>query len=114
PPDSSRRSLLLHHPAPPSTHTLSLHDALPICRSAPLATHLGYLRREGVTRDGEKARLFGPAGDDIDPKGFTERCEDDRHHFRFIDRKSTRLNSSHVKISYAVFCLKKKNKLNHI
>jgi type IV secretory pathway VirD2 relaxase len=53
-------------------------------RSAPLATHLGYLRREGVTRDGEKARLFGPAGDDIDPKGFTERCEDDRHHFRFI------------------------------
>src|SRR5690606_40687442 len=27
-----------------------------------------------------------------------------------IDRKSTRLNSSHVKISYAVFCLKKKNK----
>src|SRR5690606_24238106 len=29
---------------------------------------------------------------------------------RFLDRKSTRLNSSHVKISYAVFCLKKKNK----
>src|SRR5690554_7763579 len=32
-----------------------------------------------------------------------------RHH---IDRKSTRLNSSHVRISYAVFCLKKKNKLH--
>src|SRR5690606_42020090 len=30
--------------------------------------------------------------------------------FEKIDRKSTRLNSSHVKISYAVFCLKKKNK----
>src|SRR5690606_39713259 len=30
----------------------------------------------------------------------------------FSDRKSTRLNSSHVKISYAVFCLKKKTKLN--
>src|SRR5690349_24040857 len=29
-----------------------------------------------------------------------------------IDRKSTRLNSSHVEISYAVFCLKKKNKFN--
>src|SRR5690554_7327498 len=28
----------------------------------------------------------------------------------YIDRKSTRLNSSHVRISYAVFCLKKKNK----
>ncbi|MBN9237007.1 MAG: type IV secretory pathway VirD2 relaxase [Afipia broomeae] len=53
-------------------------------RGAPLATHLGYLRREGVTRDGEKARLFGPASDDADPKAFAERCEEDRHHFRFI------------------------------
>ena len=53
-------------------------------RSAPLATHLNYLRREGVTRDGEKAHLFGPGGDDADPKAFAERCQDDRHHFRFI------------------------------
>jgi len=53
-------------------------------RSAPLAAHLGYLRREGVTRDGEKARLFGPEADDVDPKAFAGRCEDDRHHFRFI------------------------------
>ncbi|MBX9739544.1 MAG: relaxase/mobilization nuclease domain-containing protein, partial [Beijerinckiaceae bacterium] len=53
-------------------------------RGAPLATHLNYLRREGVTRDGEKAKLFGPSGGDIDPKDFAERCEDDRHHFRFI------------------------------
>ncbi|WP_413991216.1 relaxase/mobilization nuclease domain-containing protein [Labrys okinawensis] len=53
-------------------------------RSAPLAAHLGYLRREGVTRDGEKARLFGPETDDADPKAFAERCEKDRHHFRFI------------------------------
>ncbi len=53
-------------------------------RGAPLATHLTYLRREGVTRDGEKARMFGPGGDAADPKAFTERCEGDRHHFRFI------------------------------
>ncbi len=53
-------------------------------RSAPLGAHLGYLRREGVTRDGEKARLFGPDTDDADPKAFAERCEKDRHHFRFI------------------------------
>ena len=53
-------------------------------RSAPLATHLNYLRREGVTRDGEKAHLFGPGGDEADPKAFAERCQDDRHHFRFI------------------------------
>src|SRR5690606_8962575 len=37
---------------------------------------------------------------------YTKDFED--HAFKFIDRKSTRLNSSHVKISYAVFCLKKK------
>lgn len=53
-------------------------------RSAPLATHLAYLRREGVTRDGEKERLFGPGTDDADPKAFAERCDGDRHHFRFI------------------------------
>ena len=53
-------------------------------RNAPLATHLGYLRREGVTRDGEKARLFGPGGEDVQPTDFAERCADDRHHFRFI------------------------------
>lgn len=53
-------------------------------RPAPLAAHLGYLRREGVTRDGDKARLFGPETKDADPKAFAERCQGDRHHFRFI------------------------------
>lgn len=49
-----------------------------------LGAHLNYLRREGVTRDGEKARLFGPETENADPQAFAERCEDDRHHFRFI------------------------------
>ena len=53
-------------------------------RSTPLGAHLNYLRRDGVTRDGEKARMFGPQSDDIDARAFAERCEDDRHHFRFI------------------------------
>ncbi len=53
-------------------------------RSAPLGAHLGYLRREGVTRDGEKATLFGPETEDAEPTAFAERCEKDRHHFRFI------------------------------
>ena len=53
-------------------------------RTAPLGTHLDYLRRDGVTRDGEKARLFGPGEEDADSRAFAERCEDDRHHFRFI------------------------------
>ncbi|MBP7624951.1 MAG: relaxase/mobilization nuclease domain-containing protein, partial [Xanthomonadales bacterium] len=50
----------------------------------PLARHLNYLRRDGVTRDGERAKMFGPETDDANVKEFTERCKDDRHHFRFI------------------------------
>ena len=53
-------------------------------RAAPLGTHLDYLRRDGVTRDGEKARLFGPGTEEADGRAFAERCQDDRHHFRFI------------------------------
>jgi len=53
-------------------------------RTAPLAQHLNYLRREGVTRDGEKAHLFGPETENADARVFAERCQDDRHHFRFI------------------------------
>ena len=53
-------------------------------RAAPLAAHLTYLRRDGVTRDGEKARLFGPETDNVDARDFAARCEGDRHHFRFI------------------------------
>ncbi|WEX08512.1 VirD2 family relaxase/mobilization nuclease [Chelativorans sp. AA-79] len=50
----------------------------------PLARHLNYLRRDGVTRDGEKALMFGPDTDDADAREFSDRCKDDRHHFRFI------------------------------
>ena len=53
-------------------------------RATPLATHLTYLRREGVTQDGEKARLFGPAQGDADGAAFAARTAYDRHHFRFI------------------------------
>src|SRR5688572_32034220 len=72
-------------PATTEIYTLSLHDALPICQEALLrlvALALGELLAE--------RRLVALAGDG--------------------DRKSTRLNSSHSQISYAVFCLKKKNK----
>ena len=53
-------------------------------RSAPLSTHLVYLRRDGVTRDGEPGRMFDATGEDVDTGAFATRCEDDRHHFRFI------------------------------
>src|SRR5258707_9523524 len=64
-------------------YTLSLHDALPI----------------------------SPAVAGLDEGPFTLEMHDDRNrHERERDRKSTRLNSSHANISYAVFCLKKKKK----
>ncbi len=53
-------------------------------RSAPLPKHIAYLKREGVTRGGEDARLFDAASDTADEHAFAERCADDRHHFRFI------------------------------
>jgi type IV secretory pathway VirD2 relaxase len=53
-------------------------------RSAPLPKHMAYLKREGVTRDGEDARMFDATSDTADERAFAERCEDDRHHFRFI------------------------------
>ena len=53
-------------------------------RSAPLAKHLSYLQRDGVTRDGADARMFDARSDAADVSAFAERCADDRHHFRFI------------------------------
>ena len=52
-------------------------------RSAPLAKHIAYLKREGVTRDGADARMFDARSDEAETKAFAEQCEDDRHHFRF-------------------------------
>jgi type IV secretory pathway VirD2 relaxase len=52
--------------------------------AAPLAKHLTYLKRDGVTRDGKDAALYGSDENTIDGEAFAERCADDRHHFRFI------------------------------
>src|SRR5690606_41223083 len=81
---------LFRDTAPPEIYTLSLHDALPISRAA----HAPQQARQGEGDGKDRA-----ADDDFDGQ---ERRERDG------DRKSTRLNSSHVKSSYAVFCLKKK------
>src|SRR5690606_41822325 len=67
---------------------------------------------DGITRAGGEVRVLGgqqggAAGDDV-PVAVVAELEGDRADVRG-DRKSTRLNSSHVKISYAVFCLKKKS-----
>ena len=52
--------------------------------AAPLATHLAYLQRDGVTKDGSAAGMFGAEMEDADGRAFAGRCADDRHHFRFI------------------------------
>src|SRR5689334_23965186 len=83
-------------------YNLSLHDALPICRSSRSSPNLGCaqrrLRSETVLSFHSSLR----SGTSPVPR---------RSNRNFIDRKSTRLNSSHSSISYAVFCLKKKNQL---
>lgn len=49
-----------------------------------LRAHVTYLQRDGVTRDGQPGRMFDAHGDGADAAAFTERCDGDRHHFRFI------------------------------
>ncbi len=53
-------------------------------RSAPLSAHLSYLKREGVSRDGENGVMFDAGSDRADDLAFADRSKDDRHHFRFI------------------------------
>src|SRR2546421_3467145 len=75
-------------------YTLSLHDALPICRRCAswrsnLKVRLRFTKKSQPDRAGKVIRSTVRPG-------------------AARDRKSTRLNSSHDQISYAVFCLKKK------
>ncbi|OJY48764.1 VirD2 family relaxase/mobilization nuclease [Sphingomonas sp. 67-41] len=56
----------------------------PKFRAAPLARHIAYLERDGVTRDGRDASLFDARSDRASGDAFAGRCADDRHHFRFI------------------------------
>src|SRR5437773_3624377 len=76
--------------SPPVVYSLSLHDALPIWRSVRCARPRCADVLHAVGRCASLHR--GALGCDT----------------RTVDRKSTRLNSSHITISYAVFCLKKK------
>src|SRR5690606_41157073 len=62
-----------------------------------------------MTLDGRHVRPEAASRDDGTAEGGVD-VEHRREAPVHADRKSTRLNSSHVKISYAVFCLKKKNK----
>src|SRR5437870_10784427 len=90
-----RHTYLFFFNAPSTTdlYTLSLHDALPIYSSAPFRNRSEAFDTAWLSQSLEQAKV----PDAVLP-----------------DRKSTRLNSSHVAISYAVFCLKKKKKKTYI
>src|SRR5438874_8775682 len=88
----------LDNAATTEIYTLSLHDALPIYPRRGSSGPGGAGRRKRSDRTTAVRRATGP------PRPANCCCS-----IRSLDRKSTRLNSSHVEISYAVFCLKKKN-----
>src|SRR2546430_15174841 len=101
----------LHDPAPPPSvsfcffffndtatteiYTLSLHDALPIspCRKASSQSFCACFRPANIRPSAHRSCAIVMSAS--------------------LDRKSTRLNSSHSQISYAVFCLKKKKKTDY-
>src|SRR5688500_20404528 len=83
---------------------LSLHDALPISRGAARGARAAAALGRGGRGDARGGRRGGRRGE---PE--VRQVDGAAHHRHFgRDRKSTRLNSSHLVISYAVFCLKKK------
>src|SRR5205085_8661637 len=100
-------------PPPPDLYTLSLHDALPIwfgryelpVYARRIAAPCARLCRQGGRALRHHPRAMGGAREGGTQRGHeavgTRRADGE-------DRKSTRLNSSHSQISYAVFCLKKK------
>src|SRR5690606_41323304 len=97
--------------SPPAYYTLSLHDALPIYRK--VGEIISSLKEEGLW-DNTIVFYYGDNGGVL-PRSKRFMYESGlriplvvRVPEKYQDRKSTRLNSSHVKISYAVFCLKKK------
>src|SRR5438045_8070432 len=99
-------------PAIVRAFTLSLHDALPICRIQHLAP--------AVSVERDRRIVVGERGGDEDmlvacpSRAMLGHGEVGLERNRRPDRKSTRLNSSHLGISYAVFCLKKKITKNNI
>src|SRR5205085_11750323 len=89
-------------------HTLSLHDALPISNSAiyfPVSSEVLLDGTGDVLIQNSNSYIYNYAGTNLTIGADIQvgPCVVEN-----VDRKSTRLNSSHSQISYAVFCLKKK------
>src|SRR3712207_9507886 len=91
-------SFFFNDTATTEIYTLSLHDALPIYVELTRLRQVGLAEVEVLGGEEVGGALRGRGGED----GRVEA------HEALVERKSTRLNSSHAHISYAVFCLKKK------
>src|SRR5205085_11247373 len=105
-------SLFFTHTPTTQISTLSLHDALPILGFSPDGKRLALLDADKIiVWDLESGKevwsVLGKLGKDENQGPRFDWSADGKR----IDRKSTRLNSSHSQISYAVFCLKKKKKI---
>src|SRR5207244_13514038 len=106
-------SLFSPHHATTTPYTLSLHDALPISSHPPhmktIMEHCGH-PKVGLTWNSNTTDLHnGSVADSFKLLWpWIRSCHINELHKDSTDRKSTRLNSSHQIISYAVFCLKKK------
>src|SRR5690606_41917744 len=99
-------------PSAPDIYTLSLHDALPISIKVVRA-RLDNAGHKGRRQAGKNFFVVCDAKRFVAARGACHGPELYQPANFAIDRKSTRLNSSHVKISYAVFCLKKKIYAKH-
>src|SRR5688572_31475683 len=100
-----------HDTATTEIYTLSLHDALPILSASAASNSAQAL--EAIGKAEQRPVTYGERGDwFFQPYGYArlDMIHDTTQSFDDGDRKSTRLNSSHSQISYAVFCLKKKKK----
>src|SRR5699024_11326882 len=110
-PISIVRLSLFPHVAPTKIYSLSLHDALPISdlieKLIESKSFVNFMERQS-----EKTPM--DFNNDLSRYEGSVATACSGHVYRFAssleDRKSTRLNSSHVSISYAVFCLKQKKK----
>src|SRR5687768_17986873 len=99
---------LVDVPATSEIYTLSLHDALPICRERGAPSAVGRAGWMTSRRYSLRPPKWWSSGLFLCDVGHAQAFE-----LHDLDRKSTRLNSSHGYISYAVFCLKKKKLALH-
>src|SRR5207244_10737667 len=106
--------LLFCFNAPPTTeiYTLSLHDALPISFGSVMTQKFEFVGTVQLWPNGARGNPVALYLEKLENSEcrISARLSEWRHVVGVGDRKSTRLNSSHQIISYAVFCLKKKKK----